>query len=111
MSYVHLSCLQQWIRTSGRDGCELCKIKYRTERVYPSFKEVSRSITLLSATSLYNNRVSPAEGDWLTAKSVLNEHLGREREREREIKIDLELAIKGGPSIWGLYMTLWVLKI
>jgi len=32
-------------------------------------------------------------------------------EEIREIKIDLELAIQEGPSMGGLYMTLWVLKI
>jgi len=33
--------------------------------------------------------------------------VGRKRERE----IDFELAIKEGFSMWGLYMSLWVLKI
>ncbi|XP_063241120.1 E3 ubiquitin-protein ligase MARCHF3-like [Bacillus rossius redtenbacheri] len=33
LAFVHRSCLEKWLSSSGRDYCELCGHKYRVQRV------------------------------------------------------------------------------
>merc|ERR1711971_781553 len=36
MRYIHQACLQQWIKSSEKEGCELCKYEYKmTSSVKP----------------------------------------------------------------------------
>lgn len=64
LKYVHHDCLQQWIRSSGHQYCELCKYQYKMSVKYKPFYRVSllainvqikKKILLMDNVSFYSH--------------------------------------------------------
>lgn len=60
VGFVHISCLEKWLRTNGRTQCELCSFSFPVEKVMPSIWQYMRHPTqnmdfssLISDTSCF----------------------------------------------------------
>jgi E3 ubiquitin-protein ligase MARCH1/8 len=43
MQYLHQSCLQRWIKSSGVKSCELCKFDFIMHSEIKPFKQVEKN--------------------------------------------------------------------